>query len=53
MVIGILGAGQLARMIALAGNPLGLKFIFLDPTETACAADVGKHLLATTLMKNC
>ena len=45
MVIGILGAGQLARMIALAGKPLGLKFIFLDPTEIACAADVGKHLI--------
>ena len=45
MVIGILGAGQLARMLALAGKPLGLKFIFLDPTPIACAADVGKHLI--------
>lgn len=45
MVIGILGAGQLARMLALAGKPLGLKFIFLDPTPVACAADVGKHLI--------
>jgi len=45
MVIGILGAGQLARMLALAGKPLGLKFIFLDPTANACAADVGKHLV--------
>jgi 5-(carboxyamino)imidazole ribonucleotide synthase len=44
MVIGILGAGQLARMLALAGKPLGLKFIFLDPTPIACAADLGKHL---------
>jgi 5-(carboxyamino)imidazole ribonucleotide synthase len=45
MVIGILGAGQLARMLALAGKPLGLKFIFLDPTPIACAADNGKHLI--------
>ena len=45
MVIGILGAGQLARMLALAGKPLGLKFIFLDPTPIACAADIGKHLI--------
>ncbi|WP_428355243.1 5-(carboxyamino)imidazole ribonucleotide synthase [Methyloprofundus sp.] len=45
MVIGILGAGQLARMLALAGKPLGLKFIFLDPTPIACAADVGIHLV--------
>jgi len=45
MVIGILGAGQLARMLALAGKPLGLKFIFLDPTPVSCAADLGKHLI--------
>ena len=45
MVIGILGAGQLARMLALAGIPLGLKFIFLDPTAESCAADLGKHLM--------
>ena len=31
MIIGVLGAGQLARMLALAGKPLGLQFIFLDP----------------------
>ncbi|SHE20192.1 5-(carboxyamino)imidazole ribonucleotide synthase [methanotrophic endosymbiont of Bathymodiolus puteoserpentis (Logatchev)] len=45
MIIGILGAGQLARMLALAGKPLGLKFIFLDPTPESCAADLGKHLI--------
>ena len=50
MVIGILGAGQLARMLALAGKPLGLKFIFLDPTPVACAADVGKHHTEGTLL---
>lgn len=44
--IGILGAGQLGRMLALAGYPLGLEFIFLDPAEEACAAPLGKHLRA-------
>jgi 5-(carboxyamino)imidazole ribonucleotide synthase len=44
MIVGILGAGQLARMIALAGYPLGLKFIFLDPSEDACANSLGEHL---------
>jgi 5-(carboxyamino)imidazole ribonucleotide synthase len=44
MKIGILGAGQLARMIALAGFPLGLNFIFLDPSVDACANRLGEHL---------
>lgn len=33
MRIGILGAGQLGRMMALAGYPLGLRFSFLDRSE--------------------
>lgn len=44
MIVGILGAGQLARMIALAGYPLGLRFIFLDPSSDACANSLGEHL---------
>ncbi len=44
MKIGILGAGQLARMLALAGYPLGLEFIFLDPAADACAHPLGEHL---------
>ncbi len=44
MKVGILGAGQLARMIALAGYPLGLEFIFLDPAADACANRLGEHL---------
>ncbi len=44
MKIGILGAGQLARMIALAGYPLGLEFVFLDPSADACANPLGEHL---------
>ncbi len=44
MIVGVLGAGQLARMIALAGIPLGLEFIFLDPSVDACANRLGEHL---------
>lgn len=43
MRVGILGAGQLARMLALAGYPLGLQFAFLDPAKESCAADLGAH----------
>jgi 5-(carboxyamino)imidazole ribonucleotide synthase len=45
MIVGVLGAGQLARMIALAGYPLGVDFIFLDPAADACANKLGEHLL--------
>ena len=41
--IGILGAGQLARMLALAGYPLGLNFIFFDSTPAPCAASLGRY----------
>lgn len=44
MKVGILGGGQLARMIALAGYPLGLDFIILDPSEDAGATGLGEHL---------
>ncbi|MEH6649920.1 MAG: 5-(carboxyamino)imidazole ribonucleotide synthase [Motiliproteus sp.] len=44
MKVGILGGGQLARMLALAGHPLDLEFVFLDPAKDACAAPLGKHL---------
>lgn len=37
MVVGILGGGQLARMLALSGAPLGLRFLVLDNTSDACA----------------
>lgn len=44
MKVGILGGGQLARMIALAGYPLGLQFIILDPSAEAGATGLGEHL---------
>jgi 5-(carboxyamino)imidazole ribonucleotide synthase len=37
MTVAILGAGQLGRMLALAGYPLGLDFLFLDPAKGAPA----------------
>ncbi len=46
MKIGILGAGQLGRMLALAGYPLDFDFVFLDPAAEACAAPLGEHLHA-------
>ncbi|MDE2149079.1 MAG: 5-(carboxyamino)imidazole ribonucleotide synthase [Gammaproteobacteria bacterium] len=44
--VGVLGGGQLGRMLALAGYPLGLEFLFLDPSPDACAAALGQHLCA-------
>lgn len=46
MKVGVIGGGQLGRMLALAGTPLGMQFTFLDPAMDACAAAVGKHLVA-------
>lgn len=46
MKIGILGAGQLGRMLALAGYPLGLEFVFLDPATEACAEPLGRLIRA-------
>lgn len=46
MKIGILGAGQLGRMLALAGYPLDFDFVFLDPATEACAAPLGEHIHA-------
>ena len=36
--VGILGGGQLARMLALSGAPLGLRFLVMDSSREACAA---------------
>ncbi len=46
MKIGILGGGQLARMLCLAGLPLGLEFRVLDPSPQSCAAAVAEHIVA-------
>ena len=44
MTVGIVGAGQLGRMLALAGYPLGLDFLFLDPAHDAPAGRVAPVL---------
>lgn len=46
MRIGVLGGGQLARMLAEAGIPLGLDFTFLDPQPQACAGSLGELITA-------
>ena len=48
-MIGILGGGQLGRMLALAGYPLGLSFRFLDPSPEACAGQVGELVVGEFL----
>lgn len=40
MTVGVLGGGQLGRMLALAGYPLGMRFRFLDFDAEAPARDV-------------
>lgn len=44
--IGVLGGGQLGRMLALSAHPLGIECLFLDPGEQSCAAAVGRRLRA-------
>ena len=44
--IGILGAGQLGRMLALAGYPLGMRFRFLDPAPGSPAGALAEQIVA-------
>lgn len=44
--VGILGGGQLGRMLALAGYPLGLRFRFLDPAPDAPVRDLAELVVA-------
>lgn len=43
--IGVVGAGQLGRMLALAGYRLGLKFVFLDKSADAPGGQIGDIIL--------
>jgi 5-(carboxyamino)imidazole ribonucleotide synthase len=45
VIVGVIGGGQLGRMLALAGLPLGLSFRFLDPAADAPAGEVGELLV--------
>ena len=42
MKIGVLGGGQLGRMLALAGYPLGITFRMYDPSPAASAGRVAE-----------
>ena len=43
--VGVLGAGQLGRMLALAGIPLNCSFVFVDPSADAPASALGAHVV--------
>ncbi|MFC3658961.1 5-(carboxyamino)imidazole ribonucleotide synthase [Luteimonas notoginsengisoli] len=43
--VGILGGGQLARMLALSGAPLGLRFLVMDTEPDACAGQFAPLLV--------
>ena len=43
--MGVLGAGQLGRMLALAGLPLNCSFVFVDPSGAAPAAALGEQIV--------
>ncbi|HEX6587715.1 MAG TPA: 5-(carboxyamino)imidazole ribonucleotide synthase [Longimicrobiales bacterium] len=45
MRLGIIGGGQLGRMLALAAHPLGIHTRVLEPAERAPAAPVAGHVL--------
>ena len=45
MRVGVVGGGQLGRMLGLAGTPLGCSFTFLDPSRDAGARSVGRLLV--------
>jgi 5-(carboxyamino)imidazole ribonucleotide synthase len=45
MIVGILGGGQLGRMLAMAGYPLGLRFRTLDPSPAAPAGHLTEHFV--------
>ncbi|KRF01118.1 phosphoribosylaminoimidazole carboxylase [Paenibacillus sp. Soil766] len=44
--IGILGGGQLGRMLTLAGRNMGYRFVTLDPTEDAPCGQVATQIQA-------
>jgi 5-(carboxyamino)imidazole ribonucleotide synthase len=45
MKVGVLGGGQLGRMLALAGYPLGLRFRFLDPAPEAPVEELAELIV--------
>ena len=45
-VLGVLGGGQLARMLALAAAPLGVQTVVVDGAADACAGQVAPLVVA-------
>jgi 5-(carboxyamino)imidazole ribonucleotide synthase len=45
-VLGVLGGGQLARMLAIAAAPLGIKTLVVDGAHDACAGQVAPLVVA-------
>jgi 5-(carboxyamino)imidazole ribonucleotide synthase len=45
MNIGIIGGGQLAKMMVLAGYPMGQEFVVLDPAPDAAAGRVARQIV--------
>jgi 5-(carboxyamino)imidazole ribonucleotide synthase len=45
MRVGVLGAGQLGRMLALSGYPLGLRFLFVDPAPSSPAGELAEQIV--------
>ncbi|WP_047152997.1 5-(carboxyamino)imidazole ribonucleotide synthase [Aneurinibacillus tyrosinisolvens] len=46
--IGILGGGQLGRMMALAGRNMGYRFVVLDPTEDSPCGQVADNQITAS-----
>ena len=46
MRVGVLGGGQLGRMLALAGYQLGIEFRFFDPSSGAPVGQIGELVSA-------
>ena len=51
MTVGVLGGGQLGRMLALAGYPLGLRFRFFEPAEESCVDALGERPLVLVRLR--
>ncbi len=48
MKIGILGGGQLGRMLALAGYPIGFQFRFYDTSVEAPVRDLAELVVGSS-----
>lgn len=46
--IGVLGGGQLGRMLALSGSHMGYKFVTLDPTPDSPLGQVAQHQITSS-----